>query len=320
MHLNVALECRGCLKDARVRVKSKIAAACRVRSMKVAIGLPATIPGTEPELVLEWAKLADAKGFSSLGIIDRLVYPNLEPIVSLAAAASITERIRLMTTILLAPLRNTSVLAKQAATLDRISRGRFTLGLAIGGREDDSLGAGVIHNTRARRLEEQLKIMRRIWLGEPTGERAGKIGPPPIRSGGPELLIGGYSPPAAARAGRLGDGFIAGGGVDPKSAADLFRMAEESWKAAGRAGKPRLVCCGYFALGPDSAARGAVYIRDYYGFMGPRVENVVKGILSTRSAVENALKGFSEIGADEFVLWPTIPEIEQVELAAELMQ
>jgi alkanesulfonate monooxygenase SsuD/methylene tetrahydromethanopterin reductase-like flavin-dependent oxidoreductase (luciferase family) len=288
--------------------------------MKMGIGLPATIPNTPPELVLEWAKRADYKGFSSLGIIDRLVYPNFEPIVTLAAAASVTKRIRLMTTLLVAPLRNASVLAKQAATLDRISGGRFTLGLGIGGREDDSLGAGVPHGTRAKRFEEQLKIMRRIWSGESAREQVGRIGPIPVQAGGPELLIGGYSNPAAARAGRFGDGYIAGGGVDSKSAAALYTMAEESWKAAGRTGRPRFVCCAYFALGRDSAVKRAAFIRDYYGFMGSRVENVVNGILSSTSAVKNALRGFSAVGADELVLWPTIPEIEQVDLLAELSQ
>jgi alkanesulfonate monooxygenase SsuD/methylene tetrahydromethanopterin reductase-like flavin-dependent oxidoreductase (luciferase family) len=179
--------------------------------MKVGIGLPATIPNTPPELILEWAKRADDKGFSSLGIIDRLVYPNYEPMITLAAVASVTKRVRLMTTILVAPLRSAGVLAKQAATLDRLSGGRLTLGLGIGGREDDSLAANMPHRTRAKRFEEQLKFMRRVWSGEAVGERVGKIGPRPAQTGGPEILIGGYSPAAASRAGRLADGFIAGG-------------------------------------------------------------------------------------------------------------
>jgi alkanesulfonate monooxygenase SsuD/methylene tetrahydromethanopterin reductase-like flavin-dependent oxidoreductase (luciferase family) len=303
-----------------VKAKSRIVATCRIRFMKVGRGLPASIPNTPPELVLEWAKRAESKGFSSLGIIDRLVYSNLEPIVTLAAAASVTKRIRLMTTVLVAPVRNASVLAKQAATLDRISDGRFTLGLGIGGREDDSLAAGVPHRTRAKRFEDQLKIMRRIWSGEPAGEQVGRIGPIPVQAGGPELLIGGYSRAAAARAGRFGDGFIAGGGVDAKTAAARYTTAEESWKAARRTGRPRFVCYAYFALGRDSAAKGAAYIRDYYGFMGSQVENVVNGILSSMSAVKNALRAFSEDGTDELVLWPTIPEIEQVDLLAELLQ
>ena len=105
--------------------------------MQIGIGLPANIPGVQGKLILDWAKKADSGPFSSLGLIDRLVYPNYEPLIAFAAAAGVTQRIRLMTTVLLAPLRNTAILAKQAASLDALSGGRLTLGLAIGGREDD---------------------------------------------------------------------------------------------------------------------------------------------------------------------------------------
>lgn len=288
--------------------------------MKLGIGIPASIPNTSADLLFEWARRSDEKGFSSLGIIDRLVYPNYEPMITLAAVSPVTKRIRLMTTVLVAPIRNTAILAKEAASLDRLSGGRLTLGFGIGGREDDSLAAKTIHRTRASRFEEQLEIMRRIWSGQTLDDRVGKIGPSPVRSGGPEVLIGGYTPVATARAGRLGDGFIAGGGIDAKTAASFYKLAEQAWNQAGKKGKPRFVCSAYYALGPNAAEKGAKYIRDYYAFMGPGAENVAKGVLSTPSAVENAVKAFTEAGADELILWPTIPELEQVNLASNYLK
>src|SRR4029453_6259018 len=90
----------------------------------VGIGLPTTIPDTEGRTLVEWARRAEEAGFSTLGTIGRLVYPNSDALIALAAAAAVTERIRLTTSILIAPLHaNTALLAKQAASLDRLSGG-----------------------------------------------------------------------------------------------------------------------------------------------------------------------------------------------------
>ena len=144
--------------------------------MKIGIGLPATIPGVNGESVLEWGRKADAGSFSSLGIIDRLVYANYEPLITLAAVAAVTQRVRLMTTILVAPVRNAGVLAKQAATLDVISGGRLTLGIAVGAREDDYRAAPATFRDRGKRFEEQLALMKRIWSGQPVEDGIGAGG------------------------------------------------------------------------------------------------------------------------------------------------
>src|SRR5436309_15334547 len=134
--------------------------------MQIGIGLPATIPGVKGQLVLDWARKADAGPFSSLGILDRLVFPNYEPLTTLAAAAAVTQRVRLMTTVLITTLRNAGILAKQAATIDALSNGRLTLGLGVGAREDDFRGAPAPFRTRGKHFEEQLALRQRIWSGE----------------------------------------------------------------------------------------------------------------------------------------------------------
>ena len=162
--------------------------------MKIGIGLPSTIPGTEGTRILDWAKKADSTPFSSLSILDRLVYPNYESLITLAAVAGVTQRIRLITTVLLGPLRNPVILAKQAASLDALSGGRLTLGLGIGGREDDYHAASVPFKKRGKLFDEELEILTKIWSGQPLNDTIGPIGPKPVQSGGPEILIGGYSP------------------------------------------------------------------------------------------------------------------------------
>ena len=287
--------------------------------MDIGIGLPATIPGTKGSLVLDWAKRADSAGpFSSLGVLDRVVYPNHEPLITLAAAAAVTDRVRLMTTVLLAPLRAAGLLAKQAATIDAFSGGRLTLGLGVGGREDDFEAAPAPFHDRARRFEQQLDLMKRVWSGEPVSDEAGPVGPTPAQAGGPELLIGGYSATPIRRVGRWADGFISGGVADPEQVRQMFDLAEESWRAEGRDGKPRLVATLYYALGPN-AARGGDYIRDYYSYFGPAADDMARAIPSSPDAVAELIRGFGDVGADEVVCWPTVAELEQVDRLAEVV-
>ncbi|HLW01735.1 MAG TPA: LLM class flavin-dependent oxidoreductase [Ktedonobacterales bacterium] len=288
--------------------------------MHIGIGLPSTIPGAPAPLVLDWARRADAGPFSSLGVLDRLVYTNYEPLVTLAAAAGVTQRIRLMTTVLIAPLRNAGILAKQAATIDALSNGRLTLGLGVGGREDDFLAAPVAMKGRGRRFEQQLDAMTRIWAGRPAGEGVGPIGPRPARAGGPEVLIGGNSPDALRRVGRWGDGFISGGGGVSERTVAAYKLAEEAWKAAGRPGKPRFVAAFYYGLGPDVAERAAGYIRDYYAFLGPMAEYIAKSIVSSPEAAQQTFQSCVEAGVDEVIAWPCIAELDQVDRLAEAVE
>ncbi|MFD5450866.1 LLM class flavin-dependent oxidoreductase [Streptomyces sp. NPDC127100] len=279
--------------------------------MKIGLGLPID----DPALLLTWARRADAGPFSTLGLLDRLVYGNPEPLVTLAALAGATSRVRVQTEVLIAPVHGTALLAKQTATLDRLSGGRFTLGIGVGGRADDCLAAGIDIRRRGRRLDEQMATLRRLWAGEPYSEEVGTIGPCPVTPGGPEVLFGGFAPAALERVGRFGDGFL-GAALPPAHMDGLFRDVEAVWRRHGRPGRPRLVAQASVALGPeDTADRARRALGDYYAFTG-RAEYMTKGLLTTAREIRAAVDAFHGIGADEVVLYCWAPDADQVDRLA----
>ncbi|GAA4082293.1 LLM class flavin-dependent oxidoreductase [Streptomyces shaanxiensis] len=279
----------------------------------VGLGLPIGDPAT----LLTWARRADAGPFSTLGLLDRLVYDNPEPLVALSVLAGATTRIRVQTEVLLAPLRDTALLAKQAATLDRMTGGRLVLGLGIGGRDDDHHATGTDPRTRGRRLDEQMALMCRLWWGESYGDGVGPIGPAPARPGGPEILFGGFKPAALERVARWGDGFLAA--APPSWAGGLFDTVRGLWKEYGRDGEPRLVAQVNVALGPrdvldDARAR----MHAYYAFTGT-ADRMVAGLLTTPAEIRTAIAAFADLGADEVMLYCHGLDPDQVDRLAEIM-
>src|SRR4051794_28187904 len=283
--------------------------------MDVGIGLPTTIRGAERGQVLEWARRAEARGFTSLGTLDRVVYDNYEPLIALAAAAAVTERIRLATTILIAPYRaNGALLAKQAASVDKLSEGRLVLGVAVGGRPDDYAASGVDFAKRGRRFDAMLEQWQAVWGGESFGT-AGAIGPRPP-CGRPTLIVGGQSDAAFARAARYGDGWVMGGGA-PEQLEGARAKLRAAWEAAGRDGEPRVMSLGYFALGDRAGDAAQSYLRDYYAFVGEYAGAVADGALTDPAAVKEAIEAFAAAGCDELVLFPCDPDPAQVDLLAD---
>src|SRR5438552_3437700 len=188
--------------------------------MHVGVGLPTGLPGTDGQRIIEWARLAEEGPFTSLGVIDRLVYDSYDPLISLAAAAAVTRRVKLATTIIVGLLHNTPVLAKMLASVDALSGGRLVVGMAVGARKEDYEAAGVDFRSRGKRLSEQLTALRSLW-------EDGDIGPKGARPSGPPLLVGGLSDQGFARVARYADGYVHGGGP-PRAfarAADKARHA-----------------------------------------------------------------------------------------------
>ena len=282
--------------------------------MDVGIGLPATIPGVEGGQLLEWARRAEARGFSTLGTIDRLVYGNYESLIALAAAAAVTERIQLATTIMIAPYRaNGALIAKQAATVHRLSGGRLVLGAAVGGREDDFTASGVDFHTRGRRFDEMLDEWGRIWAGEDFGT-AGAIGPV-APGGGPPVLIGGRVDASFERAARHA-GWAMGGGTPEQFTAGAAKLLA-AWQAAGREGEPRTLSLAYFALGDDARGAAERYLLDYYAFTGGAAASIAGSAATDAGTVAGYVEAFRQAGCDELILFPCDPDPDQVDLLAD---
>ena len=280
--------------------------------MDVGVCLPTVIPDLKPGRAVEWAKKAEALGFSTLAVADRLQSNRYECLTALAAAAAVTERARLITSIMISPLHTSAVyLAKQAATIDHLSNGRLSLGLAVGNRQDDYELSGANFHRRGRDLDRQIEIMRAVWAGEKN------VGPPPVQEGGPDILLGGSSPAVFERVAR-NDGWIAGAG----GGAEGFRRGKEqvleAWERAGRSGTPRFVAVGHFALGP-SAREDALRILSYsYG--RERAETMLGGVPMTTDAVADLLASFAAEGCDEVILAANSQDLQQLDFYAEAAQ
>ncbi len=289
--------------------------------MKIGIGLPFKTSRDSWPAVEALARKADQGPYSSFAVIDRLAYDNYEPLIMLAALASVTQRIRLMTAVLVGPLRRAGVLAKQTATIDAISGGRLSLGIAVGSREDDSLVAPSGFHDRGRRFNRQLELMRRIWRGEIVNDARRPVGPETARPGGPELLIGGTAPRALDRVGQYADGYVMGGGaLDPEWARDVLQQVNDSWRRHGRDGRPRIVASVLAALGPgaEEALRGA--FGDYYGGDPARLEaRLARANLSTPEAIRNAIALHQELGTDELIFKPATLAPDQFDRLTEVV-
>jgi alkanesulfonate monooxygenase SsuD/methylene tetrahydromethanopterin reductase-like flavin-dependent oxidoreductase (luciferase family) len=284
--------------------------------MELGIGLPNTLPGATRDQLTDWARAADEAGFSSLGTIDRIVYPNYDSLVALGAAAVVTERIKLLTNVVLAPLRgNAALLAKQALAIDALAGGgRMVLGLGLGAREDDYEVSDVSLKTRGAWMDAALPEIRRIWDGE--GNLESKVGPRP-NGHGPTLLLGGTVDAAFRRVAEYAEGWIMPGGT-PEQFSETYDAIQSAWEDKGRDGKPRMVGLAYFSLGPDAEENANSYLGDYYAFLGEETAQMIAGSAAKDAdTVQQYTSAFDEAGYDELILAPCSADPEQVKLLAE---
>ncbi|MBI4518733.1 MAG: LLM class flavin-dependent oxidoreductase [Deltaproteobacteria bacterium] len=290
--------------------------------MRIGMNLPVMVPGLDRRTILEWARRIDAGPYASLAAGERINFPNPEVMVTMAAAAAVTERVRLAFTVIVLPMHSPVLIAKQVATLDVISAGRVTLGLGVGARVDDYQAVGApFEAQRLKRMEEQIALMRRVWAGEVMVEGARPVEPLPVQPGGPEVLAGALAPQSIRRAARWADGicgFSFGPSADEVSFA--YDTARRAWQQAGRT-PPRLVMSFWFALGPRARAQLDDYLARYLGFLGDEAARALAPTVQTASpaALRDAARRLADLGTDELILVPTTADPDEVNRVADIL-
>jgi alkanesulfonate monooxygenase SsuD/methylene tetrahydromethanopterin reductase-like flavin-dependent oxidoreductase (luciferase family) len=274
--------------------------------------LPNGIPNRPPAAIAEWAVRAEQLGFDSVGVIDRVAYDSVDPLVALSIAAAVTQHVELVTDVLISPLRSTALLAKQAASLDLVSGGRLTLGVGVGIRADDFSLAGTSYEDRGSRFDAQLEELHRIWTA------GTDIGPAPARAVGPRVLVGGAPHLAGRRAARHGDGWTMAIGSPEQFAAGV-QTVDDAWRTGGRNGRPQTMAMLYTAVGPQARDTVQAAISSYYAWLGP---DLVQWVLSTCAIGEQSLarriEEFAVAGADELLITPCSADLGQLERIADI--
>jgi alkanesulfonate monooxygenase SsuD/methylene tetrahydromethanopterin reductase-like flavin-dependent oxidoreductase (luciferase family) len=285
--------------------------------MDVGIGLPNALADVRGRALVDWAVAADARDFSVLGTIGRIAFATHEELIAFAAAAAVTERVELMSTVMIGPARQPALLAKQAATLDHIAEGRFRLGLGVGGRPDDYAVMDRDFDERGPLFDAQLDALSAIWRGHPVAEVDTAVGPPPFTDGGPPVVLGGSAPRALRRVAERADAYLAPPAPAP-AVAQLYETVREHADGVGRPA-PRLLSARYFALGDDVDDEVRHNVSAYYAFGGAEfVDQVYAGVLRTPDAIDAALQELSEVGVEEVCLWPMAADLSQVHALADI--
>lgn len=292
--------------------------------MDIGIALPTMCRSYTRASTVDWCRLADQGPFSSVSAGERMTFHNPEVWTTMAAAAAVTERVRIIINVAVLPAHPVALVAKQAATLDVLSEGRLTLGVGVGGREHDyrSLGSGF--DRRHARLDAAVGSLRALWAGKPPFEGADPVGPPCVQDGGPPVLASPLGPKSMARSAKWADGF-AGFTVtaNPPEVAAWADRVRGAWQAAGRDGTPPLVSGTFYDLGGDDPDETLhQFALEYLAFLGPdlaaRAATQVR--TSNPDAINRALDGAEAAGIDEFILVPGSTDIAALEALAELVE
>jgi len=291
--------------------------------MDVGVCLPYMKQGLDRATLLGFARAVEAGPFASLSCGERITGPTVDLGLTMAAAAAVTSRVRIVPTLYVLPLHDAVKAAKEIATLDVLSGGRAAVTVGVGGRPNDYRAVSAPFERRHVRMDEQVATLRRIWRGEPPFEGADPVGPAPLQAGGPPIYAGVMGPKATARAARWADGVYAWSGNGVKSEiAHLLAQTDRAWEAAKRDKPPRRIGGFWYSLATkDPLQKLQAYVYDYVSYFGDGPARGMASLMNraTPDAVRQSLDDLEAAGCDEVFLVPATAELAEVERAAELV-
>jgi len=290
--------------------------------MQIAMTLPSMARGYDRDTTLAWCRTIDAGPFSSLACGERITFHNQEMRVLLGAAAALTSRVRIVPTLYVLPMHATALVAKEVATLDVLSRGRVTVCVGTGGREQDYRAVGARFAGRFATQERLVRELRRLWSGEPAVEGAPPLGPACVQKGGPPLWCGGFGPKTLERAAVWADavmGFSATSDIGECEKA--FAQIDAAWQKAGRAARAPRISGFWYGLGTGADARLGQYVHDYIRIGGEKAARYMAGVQTIHNddAFRAALDRLEAAGCDECFLVPSATDPKELERTAELI-
>ncbi|MEZ0366253.1 LLM class flavin-dependent oxidoreductase [Mycobacterium sp. pUA109] len=280
--------------------------------------MPVMEPDLDATLLRDWARAIDDGPFSSLCWGERIAFTNPDSLTLLGALAAWTERVRLVTTVVVPQLHDPVLLAKALATGDLLCGGRLTVGIGVGGRHEDYHAVGADPATQTMRgMAQRVAVMKRVWAGEKITESVLPVGPTPVQPGGPSLLVGSIGPKTVRSAAGWADG-LAGTtlDLDVTKQNELFDVARTAWAQAGKP-KPHLATSFWFALGDDESARAQVHahLRRYMNWIPAEYVDAMApttGWAGSADELVAVLRKFAAIGTDEVHLIPTSSDLDQL--------
>lgn len=287
--------------------------------------MPVMEPDLDADVLRRWARTIDEGPFSSLCWGERIAFGNPEALTLLGALAAWTERVPLITTVVVPQLHDPVLLAKSLATGDMLSGGRLTVGIGVGGREEDYRAVGADPSTQTmREMAQRVAVMKRVWAGERLTDSVLPVGPPTARDGGPRLLVGTIGPKTLRSAAGWADG-LAGITLDLDVAKqdELFEVGRTAWAQAGKPA-PHLATSFWFALGDPAGARAQIHrhLRHYMNWIPVEIVDAMApatGWAGTEDQLDEVLRAFAAVGTSEIHLIPTSSDLDQLRRVADVV-